>query len=158
MNLKSVTIASEIASGIFGWIWIISLLSFIPLVLWTIFGDGEWYYPVILLAIGSFCKSLCRKYTKQSKKLSYELTGKDYASEWIELPEQEKKLAVIEAFKEVASIYHPNDDSVPYLLSVSSLVSQYEKENRFDNFVKSITQGYKETNLKKPYQIVYCWW
>jgi len=77
----------------------------------------------------------------------YESTGKDYASEWIALPEAEKKEAIVEAFKAIIVKYHPDTE-------VESWVAKYEESNRFDDIAREITQGYTETGLKKPYQIV----
>lgn len=72
--------------------------------------------------------------------------GRD-ATEWIKLSAQDKKLAVIKTFKEVANTYYPSE-------AIPDMVVQYKKKKVFDGFVKDITQGYKETNLKKPYQEV----
>lgn len=131
----------------FGWIWIIAFLATPVFILWAIFGTGRWYYPLISLAIGGLSNSLCREYKKQAEDMLYESTEKDYASEWIELPEENKKLAVIEAFKSIASKYRPDAD-------INSLISKYEEANRFDDIVCEITIAYEEIGLKEPYQIV----
>ena len=77
----------------------------------------------------------------------YESTGKDYASEWIALPEEDKKSVVIDTFMANADKYYPDSD-------IGSLISKYEEDNRFDDVAREITQGYKETGLRKPYQVV----
>jgi hypothetical protein len=131
----------------FGWIWIISFFAFPILILWTIFGDGKWYYALISFAVGSFCKALCREYKIQSEDMFYESTDKDYAAEWIALPEPEKRESVIQAFSEIAIKYHPKSD-------IDSLIEEYARSNVFDDMVKNITDGYRETRLQKPYQII----
>lgn len=68
------------------------------------------------------------------------------ASKWIKLSAQEKKLAAIEAFKKVAGNYCQNDDAT------ASLVSQYKKNNIFDDAVEKITEKYKNTAHTEPYQ------
>ena len=147
MNSRTGSKISSAIALFFGWIWIIAFFATPILILWAIFGNGRWYYPLIALAVGGVCKSLFREYKNQSEDMFYESTGNDYASEWIALPEVDKKSAVVEAFKAIASKYHPDAD-------IESLISKYESANRFDDIAREITQGYEETGLRKPYQVV----
>ena len=78
----------------------------------------------------------------------YESTGKNYASEWIALPYDDKKQAVISSFKEIFNKYHPN------ATNIQDWISYYEENNRFDEIMHEITDGYRETDLNKPYQVV----
>ncbi len=73
---KSSKISNSL-SLFFGWIWLFGLIAAPALITWAIFGAGRWYYPLISLAIGGFCKYLCREYKKQAEDMFYESTGKD---------------------------------------------------------------------------------
>ena len=147
MELKTGSNISSAIASLFGWIWIISIIAIPILILWAILGSGRWYYPLIAIAFGGFCKALCREYLKTSEEMFYESTEKDYALEWIDLPENDKKEAVVEAFKATVAKYHPDAE-------VDSWVSKWEDANRFDDIVKEITEGYRDTGLKKPFQVV----
>ena len=76
------------------------------MILWAIFGSGQWYYPIIVFVAGGFCKAMCRKYKKQYESLFYESTGIDFAQQWIELPDDSKKNVVIRNLKEIAAKYN----------------------------------------------------
>ena len=63
------------------------------------------------------------------------------------MPEEDKKSVVIDTFMANADKYYPDSD-------IGSLISKYEEDNRFDDVAREITQGYKETGLRNPYQVV----
>ena len=81
MNSITGSKISLATSLFFGWVWIIASFAIPVLILWAIFGHGRWYYPIIALVVGGFCKSLCREYKNQYENMLYDSTGKDYASE-----------------------------------------------------------------------------
>lgn len=147
MKAKNASLLSELLAGIFGWVWITSLFATPTLLIWALFGEGKWYYPVISFAIGAFCKSLCREYKKQSEKFFYESKDKDYTPEWINILEEDKYNFVLKALKQIILKSHPNEN-------VEEWVQKLEKNNQVDEIKNEITKWYKETGLRKPYHVV----
>lgn len=146
MKKKTVAMINELIGATFGWAWLIGIPIWIYFLVQWIRGVHPWWYFAIAIAVAGLCKSLCREYKKQSEDMFYESTGRDYASEWIDLPDEGKKKAIVEAFRAIVSKYHPDD--------IESWITQYEKTNRFDDFISEITKRYRETGLRKPYQVV----
>lgn len=134
----------EVLSGLIGWLWIASIVVTPLLILWAIFGNGEWYYPVISMMIGGFSKSLTRKCVTASQESYWVSTGIDYAAEWMELSKEDKENIVIESFR---NIYRPKTD-------MDSMIENYKEEKYFDSIINGITRVYEKSGLKKPYQVV----
>ena len=147
MKPRTGAIISEVIGLIFGWIWVLAIFATPLTLLWAVFGNGKWYYPVITFFVGAFCKAVAREYKNQMESLMYSSSNKDYASEWFALPFEEKKQTIVSSFKKKLREYYPNAD-------IQDWVSYYDENNYFDNLVQEITEGYKETGLKKPYQVV----
>ncbi len=147
MDKRKGAAASELIGGIFGWIWILSSLSIPVLIIWTIWGEGRWYFILIAFVLSGFFKSLCRAYKQQSEKLYYESTGMDYAKEWLDLPEEDKKQTVIESLKGTINKLDEGEN-------VEDWISKLDEQGRVGDIVKEISEGYRETGLKKPYKVV----
>jgi hypothetical protein len=147
MEKRTQASVSELIGGIFGWIWILSFVSIPVLIIWTIWGEGRWYYVIIVFIVSTFCKALCREYKKQSEDLIYESTGIDYANEWLDLSEEEKRQNVINALKRTINKLHADANAKEW-------VSKWDEEGKVDTFVNEISKGYRETGLRRPYQVV----
>ena len=141
-------VMSAIIGGLFGWVWIIATISIPILIIWAIWGNGRWYHPVIALAVGGFCKALCREYKQQSEDLSYVASDKNYAEEWSNLSEEDKKSAVIEGFRASNESYGAGK------AFVDNLILDNDQKGYFDDVVLGISLLYDQQNLQKPYQAV----
>jgi len=145
MSHARVSRLSSIFGAFFGWVWIAATVSGIGLIGWAIFGEGVWYYPLAAFALGAFCKSLCRQYMNQAKSSAYMSTGIDYAKEWIDLPEESKYEIINEHIESFIRKYHRQNEHN---------ATSTRDTNTLKEFADSITRGYKETGLCKPYQEV----
>ena len=62
----------ELIGGIFGWIWLASIIGTIYFLIRAIFFDGSWMHLLGVMIIGGICKSLLRKFEEKKNLLMAE--------------------------------------------------------------------------------------
>ncbi len=147
MKKINIAIVLEGIAKLFAGIWIVGGLASIYFLIQTIRGVHPWWYIALAIGIAWFCKALARRLQKESEKALYKATGIDYPQEWFDLHEAEKLEIVAKAFKDIVPNYFPD-------INIDTWLTNYEKVGTFDDMVRSITDDYRESGLKKPYQIV----
>ena len=147
MRLRAQSRVAEAIGMFFGLICFFTLISIPVMILWAIIGNGQWYYPIIVFVVGGFCKAMCRKYKNKYESLFNESTEIDFAQQWMKLPDDSKKNVVIGELKKMAAKYNSKID-------VELWVSDWDQRGHISDIVKEITEGYEETRLKKPYEVV----
>jgi len=104
----------------------ISLFTISALIIWALFGEGMWYYPIVPVIIG------------------WLFAEKDYAEDWMNLSYGEKNDVAVLAFKNSMKKLSLKTDP-DWLLEVT------ERSGFFDFLIGEVTYHYRGNRLKMKY-------